>query len=154
MERRTFLARVVQTISAAIGGLFTLPVLAFVRGSFSASKDDTYDPISRVQDLEEEVTRISFTRLQRDGWMVQTTEDYVWVRKKPDGGIAVYEPHCTHLGCAYSWVQANQRFECPCHGGKFDKEGNRIAGPPPRPLDRYEVKIEGNQIKIGKILKS
>ena len=153
MERRTFLARIVQTISAAIGAFFALPVLAFIRGSFSSSEDEAYYPVSRIQDLEEEVTRVSFTRLERDGWMVQTTEEYVWVRKKPDGGVEVFEPHCTHLGCAYSWVQSNQRFECPCHGGKFDKEGNRIAGPPPRPLDRYEVKVEGNQIKIGKLIK-
>ena len=154
MERRKFLSRIVQLISAAIGALFALPVLAFIRGSFSFSRDDGFYPIARTGDLEGEVTRISFPRLQRDGWMVRTTQEYVWVRKKPDGGVDVFEPHCTHLGCAYSWDQSNQRFECPCHGGKFDQNGNRIAGPPPRPLDRYEVRTEGNQIKIGRIIKA
>lgn len=151
MERRTFLARVVQLTSAAITAMFALPVIAFIRSSYSANRDDSFYPIAQTGDLEEEVTRVSFTRLMRDGWMARTTEEYVWVRKKPDGGIEVFEPHCTHLGCAYSWDQPKQQFECPCHGGKFDKNGNRIAGPPPRPLDRYEVKVDGNQIKIGKV---
>jgi menaquinol-cytochrome c reductase iron-sulfur subunit len=154
MERRTFLARIVQVISAAIAGLFTFPVLAFIRGSFSTEKDQSFYPITLIGDLEADVTRVNFTRLVRDGWRSQTTEEYVWVKKNSDGQIVVFEPHCTHLGCAYAWVSATQEFDCPCHGGKFDQNGKRIAGPPPRPLDRYEVKVEGNQIKIGKLLKS
>jgi len=154
MDRRKVLARIVQFVSAAIGALFVLPVIAFIRGSSSAGRDDGFDPIAKIGDLGEEVTRVSFARLIRDGWMVRTIQEYVWVRKKPDGAIVVFEPHCTHLGCAYSWNQTNQHFECPCHGGKFDKDGNRLAGPPPRPLDRYELKMEGNQISIGKILKA
>ena len=153
MERRKVLARIVQLVSVAIGALFALPVIAFIRGSSSSSRDGAFDAIAKAGDLEEEVTRVSFTRLIRDGWMVRTIQEYVWVRKKTDGGIVVFEPHCTHLGCAYSWNQTSQHFECPCHGGKYDKDGNRIAGPPPRPLDRYEVKMEGNQITIGKIVR-
>jgi quinol---cytochrome c reductase iron-sulfur subunit, bacillus type len=154
MERRAFLARTVQLVSAAIGALFALPVIAFIRGSYSLNRDHTFYPVARMGDLVEEVTRVSFTRLVRDGWMVRTTQEYVWVRKKPDGSIVVFEPHCTHLGCAYAWNQSKLQFECPCHGGRFDSDGNHTAGPPPRGLDRYEVKMEGNQIEIGKIVKA
>jgi quinol---cytochrome c reductase iron-sulfur subunit, bacillus type len=154
MERRTFLSRLVQLFSAMIGVLFTFPVFRFFQGSFaSAAEADRY-PIGDIQALQEEITRVSFTRLVRDGWMVSTVEEYVWVRKKPDGTIVVFEPHCTHLGCAYDWDSKSQQFLCPCHGGKFDKDGNRIAGPPPRALDRFQVKKEGNQLRIGKILKA
>ena len=153
MERRTFLSRLVQFFSALIAALFALPVLRFVQASFASTSDTTSYPIGDAQTSQEEVTRVSFTRLVRDGWMVRNVEEYVWIRKKPDGTILVFEPHCTHLGCAYDWDSKSQQFLCPCHGGKFDKEGNRIAGPPPRPLDRFQVKKEGNQIRIGRVVK-
>jgi menaquinol-cytochrome c reductase iron-sulfur subunit len=154
MERRTFLSRLVQLFSALISALFTLPILRFVQAAFVSTHDASTYPIGDIQTLQEEVTRVSFTRLRRDGWMVSTVEEYVWVRKKPDGTILVFEPHCTHLGCAYDWDSKSQQFQCPCHGGKFDKEGNRIAGPPPRALDRFQVKKVANQIRIGKVLKA
>ncbi|MCI0414489.1 ubiquinol-cytochrome c reductase iron-sulfur subunit [bacterium] len=153
MERRTFLSRLVQLFSALISVLFALPLLRFVQASFASTQDASAYPIGDVNALQEEITRVAFTRLMRDGWMVHTVEEYVWVRKKPDGTVLVFEPHCTHLGCAYDWDSKSEQFRCPCHGGRFDKEGNRIAGPPPRPLDRFQVKKEGTQIRIGKISK-
>ena len=154
MERRTFLARLAQFFSAMIAALFALPALRFVQASFASTRDTTSYRIGDVQGLQEEITRVPFTRLVRDGWMVSTVEEYVWVRKKQDGTILVFEPHCTHLGCAYDFDSKSQQFLCPCHGGKFDMEGNRIAGPPPRALDRFQVQKEGNQIRIGKLVKA
>jgi quinol---cytochrome c reductase iron-sulfur subunit, bacillus type len=154
MDRRKFLERTVKLFSAAIGALLGLPVVRFVASSFAASPEQLHYPIGSASQLQEEVTRVSFKRLLRDGWMVRTIDEYVWVRKKPDGEIVVFEPHCTHLGCAYAWNNQMQQFACPCHGGRFDKDGNRIAGPPPRPLDRFAVTVEANQIKIGKLLKT
>ncbi len=44
---------------------------------------------------------------------------------------------CTHLGCLPKWVPTNNRFECPCHGSKFQLSGQWIEGPAPRNLDRF-----------------
>lgn len=44
---------------------------------------------------------------------------------------------CTHLGCLPKWVPTNNRFECPCHGSKFQLSGQYIEGPAPRDLDRF-----------------
>jgi len=44
---------------------------------------------------------------------------------------------CTHLGCLPKWVPTNDRFECPCHGSKFQLSGAYIEGPAPRALDRF-----------------
>jgi Rieske Fe-S protein len=46
---------------------------------------------------------------------------------------------CPHLGCRVRWEADRQRFFCPCHNGVFDREGRVVSGPPPRPLDRYDV---------------
>ena len=154
MERRTFLARVVQLFTVIIGTLFALPVFRFMRATFASGVAETSYPVGDISALQGEVTRVRFTRLVRDGWMVRSVEEYVWVRKTPDGSVVVFEPHCTHLGCAYDWNSDLRQFLCPCHGGKFDAEGDRIDGPPPRALDRFDVKVVGTQIRIGKILKA
>ena len=49
---------------------------------------------------------------------------------------------CTHLGCLYKWVGERNRFECPCHGSKFTREGLYIEGPAPRSLDLFETAQE------------
>lgn len=65
-----------------------------------------------------------------------------------DGSFAAYSLVCTHLGCIVKWEDKNKIFHCPCHGGKFDPNGNVIAGPPPRPLNKFKVSIEGNDIFV------
>ncbi len=54
------------------------------------------------------------------------------------GAVAIYKV-CTHLGCIYAWVDANDRFECPCHGSKYRLDGRRIEAPAPRSLDRFKL---------------
>jgi cytochrome b6-f complex iron-sulfur subunit len=57
-----------------------------------------------------------------------------------DGFVALYGV-CTHLGCLPKWVDTNHRFECPCHGSKYQLDGNWIEGPAPRSLDRFKTTI-------------
>ncbi|MCS6826874.1 MAG: Rieske 2Fe-2S domain-containing protein [Caldilinea sp.] len=72
-------------------------------------------------------------------WLVNTTEE---------GPVALYMV-CTHLGCLYKWEQANNRFECPCHGSKFTREGYYIEGPAPRSLDRFEITVEEGEVLVN-----
>ena len=151
MDRRSFLAKVTQLFSLLISVLLTLPVFRFLRSSFAEEEKEGLFSLTEIQNLTQEVQQVSFVRVVREGWFSRTTGDYVWVRKNEDGSFVVFEPHCTHLGCAYAWVEEKRQFHCPCHGGKFDSHGNRIAGPPPRNLDRYETKLEGAVLKIGNV---
>jgi menaquinol-cytochrome c reductase iron-sulfur subunit len=56
---------------------------------------------------------------------------------------------CAHLGCPVRYVQAAERFICPCHGGVYDFSGKVIGGPPVRPLDRFQTRVQGGQVEIG-----
>lgn len=58
-----------------------------------------------------------------------------------DNGLLALYGVCTHLGCLPKWVPSNNRFECPCHGSKFEGNGSYIEGPAPRGLDRFEVSV-------------
>ena len=58
---------------------------------------------------------------------------------------------CTHLGCTPNWLEAEQKFKCPCHGSGFYKDGVNFEGPAPRPLERYAIRIaDDGQVEIDK----
>lgn len=63
-------------------------------------------------------------------------------------GFKVFSGICTHLGCIVQWKEEKQHFYCPCHKGYYDREGKVIGGPPPRPLDEYQVEIDKNLVYI------
>lgn len=60
----------------------------------------------------------------------------------------VFSGVCTHLGCIIRWEEQKNRFYCPCHQGIFSKHGEVVGGPPPRPLDEFEVRMENNLVFI------
>jgi len=58
---------------------------------------------------------------------------------------------CTHLGCTPNWLEAEQKFKCPCHGSGFYKDGINFEGPAPRPLERYAIQVaDDGQVEIDK----
>jgi cytochrome b6-f complex iron-sulfur subunit len=58
---------------------------------------------------------------------------------------------CTHLGCTPNWLEAEQKFKCPCHGSGFYKDGINFEGPAPRPLERYAISLaEDGQLLVDK----
>ena len=58
---------------------------------------------------------------------------------------------CTHLGCTPNWLEAENKFKCPCHGSGFYRSGINYEGPAPRPLERYRIVIaDDGQILIDK----
>lgn len=58
-----------------------------------------------------------------------------------DDSLVVLYGVCTHLGCLPKWTPAADRFECPCHGSKFERSGLYIEGPAPRSLDRFVTTV-------------
>ena len=63
------------------------------------------------------------------------------------GYVALYQ-RCTHLGCRVPWCQSSQWFECPCHGSKYNRVGEKKGGPTPRGLDRFPFQISGGSFVI------
>jgi cytochrome b6-f complex iron-sulfur subunit len=67
---------------------------------------------------------------------------------KTDEGVVAFSRRCTDLGCLVSWSKERQQFLCPCHRGVYDRHGKNIAGPPPRPLDRFEIVKRGDRLYV------
>jgi cytochrome b6-f complex iron-sulfur subunit len=63
------------------------------------------------------------------------------------GYVALYQ-RCVHLGCRVPWCETSQWFECPCHGSKYNRVGEKRGGPAPRGLDRFPLEVSGGQITV------
>ncbi|HZQ06836.1 MAG TPA: Rieske 2Fe-2S domain-containing protein [Anaerolineae bacterium] len=68
------------------------------------------------------------------------TRARAWISNTDKGVLALYNV-CPHLGCLYGWQSVPNRFECPCHGSKYQKDGTYIEGPAPRSLDRFVIRF-------------
>jgi cytochrome b6-f complex iron-sulfur subunit len=63
------------------------------------------------------------------------------------GYVALYQ-RCVHLGCRVPWCPSSQWFECPCHGSKYNRVGEKQGGPAPRGLDRFALTVSGGNITV------
>ncbi len=63
------------------------------------------------------------------------------------GYVALYQK-CVHLGCRVPWCESSQWFECPCHGSKYNRVGEKRGGPAPRGLDRFPLDVVGGNIIV------
>jgi nitrite reductase/ring-hydroxylating ferredoxin subunit len=89
-------------------------------------------------------TKVDFP-VPMDGGSV---EGSVWFVKRPGGEILDFDPRCTHALCSYRWEAADRRFRCHCHEGSFAIDGAVLGGPPPRPLDRFPMRITPAGIEL------
>ena len=67
------------------------------------------------------------------------------------GIVALYQK-CVHLGCRVPWCPTSQWFECPCHGSKYSRVGEKKGGPAPRGLDHFVVTVTGSKLSIDTTL--
>lgn len=65
-----------------------------------------------------------------------------------DGGFLALHSKCTHLACVVAWNEEHQRFSCPCHGSEFERDGDVINPPAPTPLERFEIIIDADRVKV------
>jgi cytochrome b6-f complex iron-sulfur subunit len=67
---------------------------------------------------------------------------------RTEGGFLAISAICTHLHCIVNWNEVFKKFECPCHGAKFNQNGEVLEGPPPRPLDLYKLQIVEEKLVV------
>ena len=72
-----------------------------------------------------------------------------YISRLEDGGLLALWQRCTHLGCTVPWDETAGEFRCPCHSSVFNRVGEVISGPAPRPMDLFPITIEDNQIVVN-----
>jgi cytochrome b6-f complex iron-sulfur subunit len=69
---------------------------------------------------------------------------------RTEGGFLAISAICTHLNCVVNWNEMLKKFECPCHGAKFNQNGEVLEGPPPRPLNLYKLQIVAGNVVVDR----
>ena len=125
----TFLSAVFGTLVASVRMLFP-KVLFEPPMVFKAGFPDEY----RVGEVSER-----WKKTER-AWIVRTEEGFYALSAK-----------CPHLGCTANWLEAENKFKCPCHGSGFYPNGINFEGPSPRPLERFRIALaEDGQLLVDK----
>ncbi len=65
-----------------------------------------------------------------------------------DGEYRAMSATCTHLSCTVQYRKDVQQIWCACHNGMYDLNGRNVSGPPPRPLEKYQVHVQGDEIHV------
>lgn len=65
-----------------------------------------------------------------------------------ENDLRAFSAICTHLNCTVQFQRETQQIWCACHNGRYDLNGRVLSGPPPAPLERYSVRVRGDEIVI------
>ena len=174
--RKTFLSAMTLGLGAAIGAIVTIPPLVFAglppfkKGEGFTDIDVDLGPLESFREGEWLITQFNMNPALGDVWGRTAYVRYNGPDEQGEPSFTIISNRCVHLGCP---VQANgpttpdaQRtylagrrkvtytqvlpagFGCPCHGGQYDTEGNRTAGPPVRALDRWAYKVADGRLRL------
>ena len=139
------------TIGAALG----IPAAGYLMVPGPSKKKEEWVEVTDVVKLPEgRPEEIVFRRNRKDGWKILSEKTSAWVSKTADGQVIAFAPSCTHLGCAFHYDEKTRNYLCPCHTSTFDLEGKPLDGPAPRPLDRYQTRVEGGKLLLGAVVRS
>jgi menaquinol-cytochrome c reductase iron-sulfur subunit len=153
--RRSFFVTSIYAAWAAITGALGLTAAVYLLLPPKPAEKEDWVPAGNLTEIPAETpTEINFRRNRADGWRIVSEQDAAWVVKTPAGSLTAFGPQCTHLGCAYHWEERRHQFVCPCHNSVFAIDGSVVSGPAPRPLDRYETRVRGTSLEIGRLLRS
>jgi menaquinol-cytochrome c reductase iron-sulfur subunit len=148
-SRRKFFRWVTGAIAATIGAGLAVPLVGYVISPALKRRDKPWVEVGRVEDLPVgEPRQLDYVMTQKDGWMEAKVHKAVWAVKQADGGITVFSPLCTHLGCGYRWDGPDRKFKCPCHLSVYDVTGKVLGGPAPRHLDLLPAKVENGRLLV------
>lgn len=148
--RRQFLGFATTAIGGLISAALAVPAIAFIIGPALRQKtEQEWIRLGSTAKVELGTPTLFKVKIERKtGWIVNEEELTVYVRTDNGRDFVAMSNVCTHLGCRVRWISDQDQFFCPCHNAGFDVEGNVASGPPPRALDRYQVKAENGQLFI------
>lgn len=152
VPRRKVLGWLVGIINVGVIGAIVAPTLGFMAAPLKRKKEPgVWIPVLDAGELQDGQTKsVSYTLDVIDGYMTAKRTFSTFVYRKGSKVIA-YDPSCPHLGCHVEYKEKKKRYVCPCHGGVFDEEGNRLSGPPPRGLTKVVAKEEAGRIWVYKV---
>ena len=149
ISRRDAMKMSIALIGGLIGTALGIPAIVYILGPALKKDEANWIRVGSLSTIELGTPTLFKPKVTRqNGWMVDEEEVGVYVLTEDGRNYHVMSNICTHLGCRVRWIAEREQFFSPCHNGIFDRHGFVVSGPPPRPLDEFETKIEDGNLYI------
>ena len=150
MNRRSWFDRVLMLVGGGFGAAITIPLVGNILSPiFERRLGKVWQSVAPIDSFTVgEVSKAVVTVSDDQAGMSVIDDKGVFVWRQTDDEVVVFSRNCTDLSCPVTWDEGSRWFYCPCHGGVFNEEGQPVAGPPSRPLYRYDVRIRDNMVQI------
>jgi menaquinol-cytochrome c reductase iron-sulfur subunit len=137
-------------IAASTGGILGIPALTSVFSPvLKLRRKEQWRGIGEIDRFQEGAVVAAKVSTRLDRELISSGQyKHVYVWKQAADDFVVYSRSCTDLGCPVTFDAGSECFYCPCHGGVFSKEGERMAGPPKYPLFRYSTRVREGFLEI------
>jgi menaquinol-cytochrome c reductase iron-sulfur subunit len=160
VTRRRFMEGGAQLAGGVAIAMIALPALGFALGpNFEETEPERWEDVGPEEDFNKLTYVPKVISISPEVGDAGKTTVYVRAyNPRKDTKVEGQDPlpyvaittRCAHLGCPVRYIQASQKFVCPCHGGVYGYEGEVQGGPPVRPLDRFYTKVENQRVLVGK----
>jgi Rieske Fe-S protein len=160
VSRRRFMEGGAQLAGGVAVAMIALPALGFALGpNFEETEPERWMDVGPEEDFNKSTYVPKVISISPEVGDAGKTTVYVRTYDpQKDTKVEGQDPlpyvaistRCAHLGCPVRYIQASQKFVCPCHGGVYGYEGEVEGGPPVRPLDRFYTKVENRRVLVGK----
>jgi menaquinol-cytochrome c reductase iron-sulfur subunit len=148
-NRRDFLTLLNLGIASLVGVIIGLPVIGVLVAPMLRKEPEVWESVGDESGFNiGDTVEVNFSDPSALPWTGVAAKTGAWLRRESQDQFRAFALNCTHLGCPVHWLQDAELFMCPCHGGVYYKDGNVAAGPPPRPLVTYPVRINNGKVEI------
>lgn len=149
ISRRIFMTRAIGILGIGTTGVLGVNIGRYFISPMWEKRTDDFIPLcSRASLPKGKPFNIEYVHREKDGWEIHEGRNSLWLLREDNDEVIAFNKSCTHLGCSYRWDDNESIFKCPCHTATFAKDGKVLSGPPPRPLDRFPVKIEDGMVLV------
>jgi menaquinol-cytochrome c reductase iron-sulfur subunit len=148
-KRRDFLVKLSLGMGGLAAAIAAVPVFAAIFAPLIEKTPKIWRNVGNLDSFAVGTTRlVKFKNADPQQWAGVTAETAAWLRRDSVSKFTAFSANCTHLGCPVRWEASAELFMCPCHGGVYYKDGTVAAGPPPKALVRYPVRVNKNSVEI------
>ncbi len=148
-SRREFFTHISIALGSLAAVMVAIPIVGSILAPIVKKPKPDWRPVGALKGFSyDEFVKVNFVDASPLPWAGVTAETAAWVRRTGDDSLIAFSVNCAHLGCPVRWVSGAKLFMCPCHGGVYYEDGSVAAGPPPRGLYQYPVRVKNGQVEI------
>jgi quinol---cytochrome c reductase iron-sulfur subunit, bacillus type len=148
--RRQFFTHVSITLGSIAAVLVGIPIVGSILAPIIDKSKPDWRPVGALDSFKVGggFVKVDYVDSSPLPWAGVTANSAAWLKRESGDKFIAFSVNCAHLGCPVRWISGAKLFMCPCHGGVYYEDGSVAAGPPPRGLYQYPVRVRDGQVEI------